>query len=106
MIKVLIGLLLSLALVSPSFAADKEPDITGQYCSGVMGLSEMMMTARLSGVSVVDMMDLANSSHSPTLSREMVQEAFAEPLYSTEEYIEDAIREFGAKYYLDCMKNA
>jgi acid phosphatase family membrane protein YuiD len=96
--KLLTGLLLSAALISPAMAVTKED------CADVSGLAESIMSARLAGISIVDSMGIANTSGDmEELVTEMVKNAYSEYAYKTEEYKESAIKDFGAKYYLDCL---
>ncbi|WP_201555790.1 hypothetical protein [Psychrobacter sp. 72-O-c] len=96
--KVLLGLALSLGITTPSLAADK-----AEFCVDVKGLAEIIMESRLVGVDVVNLMKVAGEDK---MQQAMVRDAFSKPSYQTPEHQADATREFGAKYYLDCLKRA
>ena len=99
--KKLIAVLLLTGLASTSQAATKGEK--SQYCIEVKDTASLIMQSRLLGVDVVDMMGIAGSD--PVLIA-MTNDAYSSFSYSTDEYQKKAIREFGAKYYIDCMKRA
>lgn len=62
---------------------------------------------RLSGVKITDAMGLANNAgEMKPLVTEIVSNAYKSYGYKTEEYQDSAIKDFGATYYLDCMKHS
>lgn len=100
--KILVGLSLILALTRPSFASDAE-DICGQISIS----SEEIMNARLEGVSIIDSMKAAGKGDNPAsrLLKLTVREAYSEPAYTNRNDKKTAIKEFGIKKYLECMKH-
>lgn len=105
--KIITALALSVAMISPSMAA-MTPTEKDDFCDAVKGLAEATMKNRLSGVDVADQMKAANnlSGSSRILAREMVVKAYSGYGYKTDEYKKSAVTDFGATYYLDCMRHS
>lgn len=99
MMKKLIAVLaLTVAMINSAMAASPE------FCAQASETAEVIMRNRQTGVSVIDMMKIANSSESTKkMLTGLINEAFAEPAYSTPEYQQKAIREFGSQQYLMCL---
>lgn len=95
---------LMIAAASTSNAATKAE--TKAYCNGVSALAEAIMSARLAGAKPSDMFEIADKGDDSKMSRALTVAAFEEYAYQTEDHKQRAIHEFGAKYYLDCMKKA
>ena len=93
-----------------------EPEKEGldgdSVCESVIEISESIMRNRLNGVSIAKSLEAVNSIKDGTpaneavsnLAKQIVIEAYERPSFSTESYKNDAIREFGAKQYLTCIK--
>lgn len=93
-----------------------EPEKEGldgdSVCESVIEMSENIMRNRLNGVSIAKSLEAVNSIKDGTpaneavsnLAKQIVIEAYERPSFSTESYKNDAIREFGAKQYLTCMR--
>lgn len=103
-------------------AVDSDDDLFGEpekeklnsdsICESVIEISESIMRNRLNGVSIANSLEAVNSVKDGTpaneavsnLAKQIVIEAYERPDFSTESYKDDAIREFGAKQYLTCIK--
>ena len=97
--KIITALALSVAMISPAMADRAE------FCKAATYMAEAIMNNRQSGVSVIDMMEIANNSQSnKKLLTSLITEAYAEPLYQTDEYKQKAATEFAAQQYLMCLK--
>lgn len=93
-----------------------EPEKEGldgdSVCESVIEISESIMRNRLNGVSIAKSLEAVNSIKDGTpaneavsnLAKQIVIEAYESPSFSTESYKNNAIREFGAKQYLTCIK--
>ena len=99
--KVLVGLV----LIAVSGATQAAPD--HETCVSVSELAETVMKNRLNGVRITDAMEVANNAGGmKTLMTEIVSNAYKTYGYKTGEYQDSTIKDFGATYYLDCMKHA
>lgn len=91
---------------------EKEKLDSDSVCESVIEISESIMRNRLNGVSIANSLEAVNSVKDGTpaneavsnLAKQIVIEAYERPDFSTESYKDDAIREFGAKQYLTCIK--
>lgn len=95
------------------FGEPKKEGLDGDsVCESVIEMSENIMRNRLNGVSIAKSLEAVNSIKDGTpaneavsnLAKQIVIEAYERPSFSTESYKNDAIREFGAKQYLTCIK--
>jgi hypothetical protein len=81
-------------------------------CESLIEMSENIMRNRLNGVPITSSLEAVNSIKDGTpannaasnLAKQIVIEAYESPSFSTESYKDDAIREFGARQYLACIK--
>lgn len=81
-------------------------------CESLIEMSENIMRNRLNGVPIANSLEAVNSIKDGTpandavsnLAKQIVIEAYERPSFSTESYKDDAIREFGARQYLACIK--
>lgn len=96
-------------------AAEKvEPKnkVDDSICDSMIKVAEGIMRNRQNGVSIASSLEVVNSIKDGTpaneavsaLTKQMVIQAYEIPSFSTESYKDDAIREFGAKQYLACMR--
>lgn len=96
-------------------AAEKvEPKnkVDDSICDSMIKMAEGIMRNRQNGVSIASSLEVVNSIKDGTpaneavsaLTKQMVIQAYEMPSFSTESYKDDAIREFGAKQYLACMR--
>lgn len=100
--KIITALALSVAMISPSMAATDH-----DTCVGVSELAEQVMKSRLNGVKITDAMEVANGAGAmKSLMTEIVSNAYKTYGYKTDEYQDSTIKDFGATYYLDCMKHS
>ncbi len=100
--KKIFAAILLMAVVSTSQAATDH-----KTCAGISELAEQIMKNRLDGVRITDAMGLANNAgEMKSLVTEIVSNAYKSYGYKTEEYKDSAIKDFGATYYLDCMKHS
>lgn len=91
---------------------EKEKLDSNSVCESVIEISESIMRNRLNGVSITNSLEAVNSVKDGTpaneavsnLAKQIVIEAYESPSFSTDSYKDDAIREFGAKQYLTCIK--
>lgn len=91
---------------------EKEKLNSDSVCESVIEISESIMRNRLNGVSIANSLEAVNSVKDGTpaneavsnLAKQIVIEAYERPSFSTESYKNDAIREFGARQYLACIK--
>lgn len=89
-----------------------EKKMDGSICDSVIKLAENMMRNRQNGVPIATSLEFANNIADGTtvndaaskITKQIVIDAYSQPSFSTGTYKEDAIREFGAKQYLACMR--
>lgn len=101
-------------LFSASIPEDVEPKnkVDSSICDSIIPVAEKIMRARQNGAPIASSLEVVNGIKDgtpaneavSTLTKQMVIEAYGMPSFSTESYKDDAIREFGAKQYLACMK--
>lgn len=94
------ALAISVAITSPVMAASEET------CRTAKEIAESVMSARQSGVDIVQMMDIANKTEGPlgNLTKKMTIDAYSFPQFSTDEYRKKGIAEFGTRHYINCIK--
>ena len=83
-------------------AAQAEERDVKSFCGSVGDLAKTVMEKRLAGMSIRNMVAIANDN---PMTTEMVMQAYGAPAYQTEAAQERAIREFETKWYLDCLRN-
>lgn len=100
--KKIVAALLLITVANASQAAIDE-----KTCLVVKEIAEATMSARQTGVDVVDMINLANETGGKlgTLSKALAIDAYKMPSYSTKEFKDREIAEFGTRHYLNCIKN-
>ena len=101
-------------LFSANLPKEVEPKnkIDNSICDSIIPVAEKIMRARQNGAPIASSLEVVNGIKDgtpaneavSTLTKQMVIEAYGMPSFSTESYKDDAIREFGAKQYLACMK--
>ena len=98
--KIITALALSIAMISPAVAADEAT------CRMVKDLAESNMKVRQAGIDIIKVLELTDGKSGKLieLDRKLVIDAYKEIAYSTPEYQEKAVREFGTKHYLNCIK--
>lgn len=89
----------------PSLArqsATSEPDI----CVVISRYAEKIMEARQSNVDITKMMEIAAMAEGKVApwKRAMILRAYEQPRYASEEYRDNAVRDFKNEAYLACMK--
>lgn len=92
--------------------AEPKNKLDDSFCDSIIPVAEKIMRGRLNGVSIASSLEAVNSIKDGTpgneavsnLTKQIVIQAYDLPSFSTESYKDDAIREFGAKQYLACMK--
>lgn len=94
------ALVLSVVVISPAMAASEET------CRTAKEIAESVMSARQSGVDIVNMMDIANKTGGKlgALTKKMAIDAYSFPQFSTEEYRKKGVAEFGTRHYINCIK--
>ena len=101
--KRLLAGILFLAASIPSYA-DVDADT---FCRNISVLAEGIMGARQSGVSMVQAMQISeegNEVYRPLFS-EIIKDAYSQHRYSTKEYQNKEVTEFGIKHYLNCLES-
>lgn len=99
--KIILAVLLVTAATTSQAATDHKT------CVGVSELAEQVMKSRLNGVKITDAMEVANGAGAmKSLMTEIVSNAYKTYGYKTDEHQDSTIKDFGATYYLDCMKHA
>lgn len=86
--------------------------LDNSMCDSVIPVAEKVMRARQDGIAISNALDFANGIKDGTpateavsrITKQMVIDAYGMPSFSTESYKDDAVREFGAKQYLACMR--
>lgn len=102
--KILLGFgLLAMASCTNAASPDSGKD---DFCKSVMEAAEVTMRGRLTGVSAIDAIELANKATGDIndMLRGMIIDAYSSYNYSTDEYKSSAINEFATKYYIDCIR--
>ncbi len=92
--------------------AELKNKLDDSFCDSIIPVAEKIMRGRLNGVSIASSLEVVNGIKDGTpaneavsdLTKQIVIQAYDTPSFSTESYKDDAIREFGAKQYLACMK--
>jgi len=77
-----------------------------QLCSKLSEMAESVAEARYNGVAmrnIIDRMKVDNESYESIIIS-VIDEAYSLPNYSTDEYQQRAIREFGNEVYRTCIK--
>ena len=98
--KKVIAAILLMAVASTSQAETKH-----ETCTHISNLAEKVMEARLNGVKITHMMQVASESGPiEQIMTDMVVIAYQSYSYKTDDYKLSAIRDFGAQYYIDCIK--
>lgn len=96
-----------LAALLVTTASTSQAATDHETCVGVSELAETVMSARLSGVRITDAMEVAQGAGAmKSLMTEIVSNAYKTYGYKTDEYQASTIKDFGATYYLDCMKHS
>lgn len=75
--------------------------LTMEQCVEIARLAEVIMEARQTGVSPIDLMGAVKKA--PT-GEMMLKDAYDDPFYATEEYKQQAIRMFRDEWYIICLK--
>ena len=91
---------------------EPEKKLDNSMCDSVIPVAEKVMRARQDGIAISNALDFANGIKDGTpateavsrITKQMVIEAYSMPSFSTDSYKDDAVREFGAKQYLACMR--
>lgn len=89
-----------LSLVTPAYAGVKD-----ELCPKLAELAQSVMAARQKGVPLEVLMPLTNRGKEPKieqLAKAIILEAYAVPQYSSEQYQNSAIVEFGNSVSLAC----
>lgn len=90
----------TLSACSVAYAQVNTLEDVKQTCKQIESMASVVMKARQYNVPASKMMELAENE----LRVAMIEEAFSEPLYSSEEYKQKAIQGFANKYYMQCWK--
>ena len=91
---------------------EPEKKLDNSMCDSVIPVAEKVMRARQDGIAISNALDFANGIKDGTpateavsrITKQMVIDAYGMPSFSTDSYKDDAVREFGAKQYLACMR--
>ncbi len=98
--KIILAVLLMTAASTSQAATDHET------CVAVQGIAKAVMKNRQTGVGIDSVMGIANNAGKlKPLITDIVITAYDSPKFSTSDYQEEAITEFGNSYYIDCIKN-
>ena len=102
-------LVITLILVLIATPAIAEERTWQESCQTTANLAEIVMTRRQEGVSIVEMVtivkDMPIGSKERELTESILINAYGQPKFSTEEYIEEAITDFKNEVYLECAKS-
>lgn len=97
--KILAAILLMMA------ASTSQAETDHETCTHISDLAEKVMEARLNDVKITHMMEVASESGPiEQIMSDMVIIAYESYGYKTDDYKSSAIRDFGAQYYIDCIK--
>ena len=85
--------------------------LDNSFCSSVIPVAEKVMRARQDGIAISNSLDFADRIKDGTpandavsrITNQMVVEAYKQPYFSTLEYQNKAVTEFGSRQYLACM---
>lgn len=88
-------LAVSIIIASSNAFAETDHDI----CSAISTFSKTIMSYRHKGLSMAD----AYANVDTQMYRDMVLAAYSEPLYTSQEYIDRSVNEFGNKNYMYCI---
>ena len=91
---------------------EPEKKLDNSMCDSVIPVAEKVMRARQDGIAISNALDFANGIKDGTpateavsrITKQMVIDAYGMQSFSTDSYKDDAVREFGAKQYLACMR--
>ena len=86
--------------------------VDDSICDSIIKVAESIMRNRQNGISIAKSLEVVSSVRDGTpaneavsaLTKQIVIQAYEAPSFSTEIYKDDAVREFGAKQYLACMR--
>ncbi len=86
--------------------------IDSSICKSVLTLAENTMSNRQNEVPIAKSLEIAEGISDGTaandavseVSKQIVIDAYKQPYFSTDEYKQTAIREFGSQQYLACVK--
>jgi hypothetical protein len=95
--KLMVGAAILLMLVATAQAEDTDR----ASCEDFENLAKKIMTGRLAGVAMSDMMRVSKKDK---LMDMLIMEAYESPMYTTESYKTRAISEFSNKTYMRCTK--
>lgn len=101
-------LLAAAFLLAMSFMTHSATDTNEDYCKNLHQLADNIMFFRQDGVSVIKQMELVESTK-PTkdfkrLMEMMIEKAYKEPKFGSEEYKAEAITEFANDIYIRCKQ--
>ena len=77
------------------------PAIAEDKCETIGLLAEAVMKGRQVGVPASKVFEIFNQNE---MVKIMIIEAYGEPKYSTERFVQVSISEFKNKWYLECLK--
>ncbi len=102
--KILLTILLSIFVVGSVTAK-----VASDVCKETYDIAEKVMIYRQAGVPIPVQMKFADElkgldSETKQTVRDMVQEAYEEPKYSTQDYQDKSVKEFSNSWYLKCYK--
>ncbi len=97
---------------TPAEEVEPKNKVDDSICDSMIKVAEGIMRNRQNGTPIASSLEVVNSIKDgtpaneavSTLTKQMVIQAYEMPSFSTESYKDDAIREFGAKQYLACMR--
>lgn len=97
-------------LILSNAGAQESAAETEQKCSDASQMAEVIMRQRLAGLPMRELMSFtASADISPEvrrLAQLMIEDAYGQPKWQTDERVTEAISEFGNKYYLICIQNS
>jgi len=100
--------LLLIAFLLTASLATHSADTSDKYCRDVNQLAENVMFLRQKGVSVVRQMEIIESTKPSRdfkrFMEMMVEEAYKEPKFGSEEYKAEAMTEFANDWYIQCKQ--
>lgn len=100
-------LIKSCILAVSVLTASCQPVAASDLCSSQSDLAAVIMKARQSGISISKSLKIADSSSDANLgnaTKALVKLAYTKPRYSSDEFRENAVVDFGTEVYNLCVQ--
>lgn len=83
-------------------AATAHAETVSEQCSPVSQLAEKIMRARQSGISLLQLMEIANGNK---IAEALVQDAFKQSRFSSEPFQDRAVQDFRERVEIECVRS-